>query len=262
MRWIIGDIHGMARPLDALLDMLWAIDRHAHFIFVGDYINRGPDSPAVVRRMLSLEHATFLRGNHDDIFDLILNGHSYAGQQHGFDPLSAFGMFMNHGLDQTLCAYGADLAELQFLQSHPDLDRLAQVLTVVPEAHRQFFNSLLPVAEFAEFFVAHAGWHIDTPDSSPDLRTRLHNDPRLRYPVLWGRYTDAQIDRNKAWHRTGYFGHTPVSNYRKALDLTPVRGPQIVLLDTGVALFAQGRLSAVSPDSHELVQVDRAGRRV
>lgn len=259
MRWVIGDIHGMLRPLEALLKAVWKRDAQARFIFVGDYVNRGPEAPGVVSRLLGLEHATFLRGNHDDIFDLILNGTCYICHHDSPDPLSAFGWFMNHGLAETLMAYGADSAELEFLLRHPNLDRLQRALEVVPEPHRRFFRGLRAVAEYEHFFVAHAFWDPDEPDNSPDLAARLAADVRLRHQILWARYTEAQILRKKRWKRTGYFGHTPVSNYRRGGEVTPVTGPQLVLLDTGAALGAHGRLSAVCPDNNDLIQADRAG---
>jgi serine/threonine protein phosphatase 1 len=258
MRWVIGDIHGMLRPLDALLNAVQKRDPAARFIFAGDYVNRGPDVPGVIERLLAVSHATFLRGNHDDIFDLILNGKCYLCNAESSDPVAAFQWFMQHGLDDTLMAYGVDYAELDFLEQHPDAGKLSEAVKVVPEHHRQFFRSLRVVAEYDEFFVAHAFWDPDEPDSSPDLAARLAADPRLRQQLLWGRYTEAQIQRKKRWKRTGFFGHTPVVNYRKD-DFTPVYGPQLVLLDTGVALGANGRLTAVCADSGEVIQTDRAG---
>src|SRR4051794_13360276 len=38
MRWVIGDIHGMLRPLAALLDEVRRDDRSPEFHFVGDYV--------------------------------------------------------------------------------------------------------------------------------------------------------------------------------------------------------------------------------
>jgi serine/threonine protein phosphatase 1 len=259
MRWIIGDIHGMLRPLDALLNAVQARDPAARFTFSGDYINRGPDSPGVVERLLGLKNATFLRGNHDDIFDLILNGTCYLGGAETSDPVAAFQWFMNHGLADTLMAYGIDYAELEFLAQHPDAGNLELAVQVVPESHRQFFRSLRAVAEYDEFFVAHAYWDPDEGDSSPDLAARLASDPKLRQQLLWGRYTETQIQRKKRWKRTGYFGHTPVVNYRQEDDLTPVYGPQIVLLDTAAALGLNGRLTAVCADNRDVIQTDRAG---
>lgn len=259
MRWVIGDIHGMLRPLDALLKAVQRRDPAARFVFVGDYVNRGPDAPGVIDRLLKLEHATFLRGNHDDILDLILNGTCYICHQDSPDPMSAFQWFMNHGLADTLMAYGIDWAELEFIARHPDLDRLVRALAVVPSDHRQFFRALRPVVEYETYFVAHAFWDPDDADTSPDLLARLAADARLRHQILWGRYTEAQIQRKKRWRRTGYFGHTPVTNYKRSGEVTPVIGPQIVLLDTGAALGATGRLTAVCPDSGEVIQADRAG---
>ncbi len=258
MRWIIGDIHGMLRPLNALLAAVQRRDADARFVFVGDYVNRGPESCGVVNRLLGLDHAIFLRGNHDDIFDLILNGHCYMGWGEPLDVMVAFNTFMNHGLAETFTSYGIDYAELEFLLHHPNPDRLKDIVGVVPEAHREFFRSLRGVVEFDHFFAAHAFWDTDEPDHRPDLAARLAGDARLRHQILWGRYTKAQIERKKRWHRTGYFGHTPVGNYRKTGPPLPVSGPRIVLLDTGLALGPTGRLSAVCADDGTTIQVDRA----
>ena len=49
----IGDIHGCLTQLDALLDAI-APTPDDHLIFLGDYIDRGPDSAGVIRRVLNL----------------------------------------------------------------------------------------------------------------------------------------------------------------------------------------------------------------
>ncbi len=66
----IGDIHGDAQALDVLLGRL-PIVRGDTIVFVGDYVDRGPDSVAVVRRVRELEASSparivALRGNHED----------------------------------------------------------------------------------------------------------------------------------------------------------------------------------------------------
>ncbi len=78
MRWIIGDIHGMLRPLQGLLREVARRDPWAHLLFVGDYVNRGPDARGVIEQLVTLRNAHYLRGNHDDVFDLILHGTCYA----------------------------------------------------------------------------------------------------------------------------------------------------------------------------------------
>ena len=71
MNWVIGDIHGMLRPLRALVDRVRRADPGAALLFVGDYINRGPDSKGVIDFLLALDGARFCRGNHDDIFRIV-----------------------------------------------------------------------------------------------------------------------------------------------------------------------------------------------
>lgn len=188
VRWIIGDIHGMLRPLQALLGAIARRDPAAHLIFLGDYVNRGPDSKRVIDLLLSLSGATFLRGNHDDIFELLLHADCYICHSSAPDSVSAFTWFMRHGLAETL------------------------------------IQGLRPVFETEDFFAAHGYWDVDEPDDSPGLAWRLERYPPLRYRLLWGRFSDAQIRRKKRWKRAGYFGHTPVFNYPGGSDFTPIRG--------------------------------------
>lgn len=262
MRWVVGDIHGMFHPLRALVDAVHRRDGDARLFFVGDYVNRGPDSRAVVDLLLALPRAAFVRGNHDDVFDLVLHNTGYDRQGAAPDAVSAFVWFMNHGLASTFESYGVDFPQLQQVAHRPTPDRLRRVADAVPDAHRRFFRALPPVIEEPDCFVAHALWDPDEPDDMPNLSARLQLTPRLRHQVLWGRYTDAEIRRPKRWRRTGYFGHTPIETFGPTLhggDNVPIRGPKIVLLDTAAALRPAGRLSAVCVETGELVQADRAG---
>ncbi|MFO0553422.1 MAG: metallophosphoesterase family protein [Polyangiaceae bacterium] len=67
----IGDIHGDLRALDSLLGKLPELRSSDTLVFVGDYIDRGPDSKGVIERVRSLEKTcpakvVALRGNHED----------------------------------------------------------------------------------------------------------------------------------------------------------------------------------------------------
>src|ERR1700731_4877184 len=72
---VIGDIHGMAAKLENLLGQIdtWcAANARAalrQLIFLGDYIDRGPDSRQVLRivQRLQAEGAICLRGNHEEL---------------------------------------------------------------------------------------------------------------------------------------------------------------------------------------------------
>src|SRR5262245_23622828 len=81
--YAVGDVHGR---LDLLNQLLAAIDqdvgrdppRKALLVFLGDLIDRGPDSRAVVERLRLFRHQRlkpyFLAGNHEEVLLRLLKG--------------------------------------------------------------------------------------------------------------------------------------------------------------------------------------------
>jgi hypothetical protein len=142
----------------------------------------------------------------------------------------------------------------------PTPQKVEEFVKPVPASHRRFFKSLKPVYEAQDFFAAHGYWDPDEPDTSPGLAAQIDGDPTMRYRLLWGRFNEAQIRQPKRWRRIGFFGHTPVHNYPAGAELTPVFGPNIVLMDTASALTAAGMLSAICAESGTVLQADRQGQ--
>ena len=63
----IGDIHGCLTALDTLLEFV-PLQPNDSLIFLGDYVDRGPNSRGVIERLIELSarpNTIFLRGNHD-----------------------------------------------------------------------------------------------------------------------------------------------------------------------------------------------------
>lgn len=91
----VGDLHGR---LDLLGHLLARFRKH-HFLFLGDYVDRGPDSAGVVRKVRELVtagRATALLGNHDAwMMEVLLDG---------ADPEA---WHLNGGA-QTVLSYGGD----------------------------------------------------------------------------------------------------------------------------------------------------------
>ncbi len=278
MRWIIGDIHGMLRPLQTLLAAVADRDADADLYFCGDYVDRGPSSAGVIDLLLSLPNAHFVRGNHDDAFDFVLHAAAYAPHPDFWSPGLMFSAMAGAGMDETFVSYGADRLEVLEAARRPTAARIAALGELVPERHRAFVRHLPPVAEADGFFVAHAWWAASTPDDFG----RLAFDPAVRHELLWGRYAAGEIRGPKQWARVGYFGHTPTMSYARSLRLSttragsgtgmgglsallgradhaPVGGPQIRLLDTAAALVPDGRLTAWCHDTGECLQSHRAG---
>jgi serine/threonine protein phosphatase 1 len=267
MRWVIGDIHGMLQPLATLLLAVRAEDPEARFYFVGDYVNRGPDSRSVIDLLIALKRdgaARFGRGNHDDIFDLLLNGQCYAEAMAEADPVMAFNWFMQFGLNNTLSSYQIDRAEIAEVMQRPSRAKLRSLMNAVPEEHRQFIRNLEPLIEEPDIIVAHAMWDVHLRNDAPFIGDAVAGHPGLRHKLIWGRYTDAELASAKAWSRPMFFGHTPVANYSatRAHRPVPITGPSIVLLDTAAALGPTGRLTAYCVETGRFLQADPAGRPI
>lgn len=71
MHYVIGDVHGCYTEMKLLLDKIESNDPDATIIFVGDFIDRGPEVWKVLTWMM--EHVTpegqyqSVRGNHEDM---------------------------------------------------------------------------------------------------------------------------------------------------------------------------------------------------
>lgn len=99
--WAIGDIHGCAEQLDALLAR---IDEEGGtpeaLVLLGDYADRGPESARVFKRVRALSNdksrrVTCLLGNHDRmLLDFLA------------DPVGAGARFLGNGGQETLLSYG------------------------------------------------------------------------------------------------------------------------------------------------------------
>src|SRR3974377_1653127 len=158
MRWLIGDVHGMIRPLEALLEEISRIDPHGVLYFVGDYVNRGRRSREVIDLLLSLDNAKFIRGNHDDVVDQILHGSAYADNASRGDRFLAFQWFLEHGLLETLQSYGATTEQMSRVITHRSRESLTPIVDLFPVEHRMFIRSLPVFIEDDDLFVVHGKW--------------------------------------------------------------------------------------------------------
>ncbi|WP_055714876.1 polynucleotide kinase-phosphatase [Streptomyces torulosus] len=218
---IIGDIHGCAHELEALLGKLGYVDgvhpEGRTAVFVGDLVDRGPDSPGVLRRVMSMVgsgNALCVPGNHENKYGRYLKGRNV---QH------------THGLAETIEQMEGESEEFK-----------KQV--------REFIDGLVShyVLDGGKLVVCHAG-----------LPEKYHGrtSGRVRSHALYGdttgetdefglpvRYPWAEDYRGRA---AVVYGHTPVP---QATWLN-----NTICLDTG-AVFG-GKLTALRWPERELVDV-------
>ena len=135
--YAFGDVHGR---LDLLLRALEKIEAHAagrsaHLVFLGDYVDRGPDSRGVVEHLMQLQQSRegviCLKGNHEDLM-------VSAVRRRGF----AVGRWFDAGGRQALRSYGAT--------GPSDLG-------LVPEEHLHWMEALPLMARDRHRLYVHAG---------------------------------------------------------------------------------------------------------
>lgn len=225
MLYAVGDIHGESGKLDELLDLL-PLEQGDKLVFLGDYVDRGPDARAVVERLLELRRhhdCVFLLGNHESMMLDFLGWHDEA--YFGGDA------FLMNGGDRTLASYG------YFDREHPDRESFR-----LPKDHEDFFLSLRLHHVEADYLFVHAGLgrdELQCDEMGFALRRSRVED------LLWNRTT------SELPHRLGVtivYGHTPAEDFGVRWNL-----PFSVGIDTG-SVYG-GPLTAIRLPDETIFQV-------
>jgi len=150
--YAVGDVHGRLDLLDQLLDKIHAdlADRPAKkalLVFVGDLIDRGPNSAQVIERLRTYSHkgvsTEFLLGNHEEVLLRILTGEA--------ELITKWRWF---GGTECLASYGVDTAEFAKLNGK---DALAIVRSAIPPEHVEFLQGFDDSCRFGDYLFVHAG---------------------------------------------------------------------------------------------------------
>ena len=176
--YAIGDVHGRADLLVALVEKI-ADDAGglgaAQLVFLGDYVDRGPDSKGVIDRLIELGEnqpgAIFLKGNHEALLLDFLK-----------DPEDML-HWLDWGGEEALSSYG-----LTDILRRPGADLAAELIETMPAAHVDFLNSLALTHIEGDYLFVHAGIRpgVALDDQCEDdllwIRKRFHNTPRDERP--------------------------------------------------------------------------------
>lgn len=173
--YAVGDVHGRLDLLDRLLeaidnDLVGRPKARTLLVFLGDLIDRGPDSRGVIERLRSFRHGTlrpyFLAGNHEEIFLRIL-----AGER------GLLNDWLRFGGRECLASYDVDhmaLAEMS------EADALTAIKEAVPDSHAGFIASFNDSLSFGSYLFVHAGLR-----PGVELRSQSVTDLRwIRSPFL------------------------------------------------------------------------------
>jgi len=208
---VIGDIHGCRQELLALMERVDAEPLHDRLIFLGDYVDRGPDSRGVIEEILALRRqfskVVTLKGNHEEVLLSYLTGRDKD-------------FYLSIGGRETLLSYGC----------REPFD--ADCALNFPESHQNFLYNLLPYWEDEKYIYVHAG-----------LRGGVHlsqQRPEWLYWASGGLFMSQRHDFGK----TVIFGHsyvpTPLMEKAKiGIDTGAVYGGSLTCLILPAEKFVQ-----------------------
>jgi len=233
--YAVGDVHGRA---DLLRDLLTRIRNEVQadarpnqpiLLFVGDYVDRGPDSRGVLAEILAEQRRdTFrmicLRGNHDAyLLNFLDNGETGP-------------MWMNVGGAATMLSYGVTPPRLKTDMS-AWRDASAQLKAAMPKDHIELLSNASLMASFRDYVFVHAG-----------VRPGVALDRQTEEDVMTIRSRFLSSD-DPADGKVVVFGHTP-------FDEPYVRTRKIGI-DTGA--YSSGVLTALRIFEDQITFV-RSGR--
>jgi serine/threonine protein phosphatase 1 len=216
----IGDIHGCSEALAALIEVI-APAPDDTLVFLGDYIDRGPDSRGVLEQVIALEDRCILvplLGNHEEMLLTSLDGRCNLSY------------WLNFGGTAVLTSYGhAGTADV----------RPADLWKLIPRKHIEFIVKCRNYFEAVNHFFVHAYYE-------PRLPFDQQNWNALRWVSL-----PPQPEPHYSG-KTAIVGHTPQRS-GAILDLGFIK-----CIDTNCC--RGGWLSALEVHTGQVWQVDQKGQ--
>ncbi len=233
--YAIGDIHGRLDLLDALLHRIaeeaGAFEaRRRVLVFLGDYVDRGPDSAGVIERLLN--------GLPEGFEGVCLKGNHEAIMLDFFNRPDRLALWVQNGAGPTLQSYGLDFGGFDRHWDDAAACRDALV-AAMPEVHRAFLKDLAPSYALGDYFFAHAG-----------VRPGVALESQAPQDLIWIR--DLFLTSDEDFGKIVVHGHTPVPQ--------PEARTNRIGIDTGA--WSTGRLTALRlfGDTRAFLTTDAAAR--
>jgi len=223
--YAIGDIHGRADLLGRLhrkilADAADATAMRKVVVYIGDYVDRGPDSFGVVNMLIEDPLDGFerhhLKGNHEDFLLRFLDPGAHDD-----------GTWMLNGARQTLESYGVEWSDMAYGADGSAAAR-QKFADFMPESHRSFFQGLELSHREGDYLFVHAG-----------IRPGVPVEAQRPFDLMWIR--DAFLDSDADHGCVVVHGHSIVPE--------PEMRPNRIGIDTGA--FRSNRLTALVVDGAE-----------
>ena len=236
--WAVGDVHGRLDLLEPLIeailgDLAASSVARKVIVFLGDYIDRGPDSRGVLDRLIRLKgqpgiETRFLRGNHEDRMEAFLT-------QPDLGP-----GWCDYGGREALMSWGVTPPMLK-TDARGWATACERLNAAVTDEQRAFLRDQEAGLALGDYFFAHAGARPGVPLSRQDPQD-----------LMWLR--GAFLDHPAPFEQVVVHGHTP----SEAVHADHRR----IGIDTGA--YATGVLTALrlEDEAREVLQTSGGGARV
>jgi serine/threonine protein phosphatase 1 len=217
----IGDVHGRADLLERLLRYISETAECPYqIIFLGDLIDRGPDSKAAVELAIEtvdgIPGSKLILGNHDHfplrIIDEFPTEHKERAVNH---------WLFNMGGDATVRSYGFE----------PDSFAFDDLITRFPSAHLAFLRSASPYVELDRHTLVHAGLFPGVPLENQTLKDLtwitepfLTSEGKFHKKVVHGHTITPRCQPEAFGSRIGIDTGAYISGILTAAHLIPGRG--------------------------------------
>ncbi|MCX6277187.1 MAG: metallophosphoesterase family protein [Bacteroidetes bacterium] len=184
-QWVIPDIHGYVKTVTSLINEIIRPTRYDELYFLGDYVDRGPDSKGVIDFIRSLQNdeynVTAIKGNHEDfmveLYDAEMKSKNSWWHRFGNKKQKSW---LEIGGKPTLTSFGV------------------QHIRDVPSDYIEWMRNLPHYKELDNFVLVHAGLNFKNENPFEDQRS-----------MLWLR--DYEIKAEKIGGRRIIHGHVPVN---------------------------------------------------
>lgn len=222
-RWVIPDVHGHLATLKSMVEDRITLTKDDSLYFLGDYIDRGPDSKGVIDYIINLQESgydvNYIRGNHEDYCI-----RAWEDDQKRFlfrSPIEKD--WRKNGGNRTLESFGAKRPR--------DISKF----------YIDWMKGAKYFIELEDYILVHAGMNFKIDNPYEDTRS-----------MMWIR--DFRVDRNKIAGKKIIHGHVPVE--MTLIDLFRNNNYDFISLDNGIYYANKdgfGNLLAFNIDTKEII---------
>jgi serine/threonine protein phosphatase 1 len=222
-RWVIPDVHGHIITLKSMVEDRIALSKDDSLYFLGDYIDRGPDSRGVIDYIINLQDSGYdvncIRGNHEDYCI-----RAWEDDQTRFlfrSPIEKD--WRKNGGNRTLESFGAKRPR--------DISKF----------YIDWMKNTKHFIELEDYILVHAGLNFKIDNPFEDTRS-----------MMWIR--DFRVDKNKIAGKKVIHGHVPVE--MTLIDLFRNNNYDFISLDNGIYYTNKdgfGNLLAFNLDTKEII---------